>query len=444
MPTVQRQLVAKGMRFDNAMVSNSLCCPSRSSILTGDYSHLTKVYTNVYSSTSPWGGYQAFRNTGDQRDTIAVWLQNAGYRTGLVGKYLNEYPGGPGSTPPGWDYWTAFDNSTKNSDGAYYDYNIFKNIDGQEAEEPHASDPTDYSTDVLSSHAHDFLTTAPPEQPLFLYLAPFAPHGPATPAPRDLNAFSHYKPTLPPSFNESAIWDKPKYVSSAPLLTKFKAAQQVRRYRTELASLQAVDRMVAGVLNDLQQTGRLQNTLIVFMSDNGIAFGEHRWTYKLTPYEESIRVPMVVRYDADPSLVSGSTSDALAANVDIAPTFADFAGVTPGPTIGSLPLEGASLRPVLESPGGAPAGWRTSLLLEHLAYRGIKLDPPTFCGIRTRNRLYVAYGSGEQEYYNLTRDPYELQNKAGKPRVKASVSALRSQLDPMCQPRPPGYTFPVP
>src|SRR3990170_6725693 len=166
MPSVEADLVDNGVVFSNGFVVNPLCCPSRASILTGRYSHGTGVYTN----TSPDGGFSLF----DDDSTVATWLDAAGYRTALVGKYLNGYDGV--TIPPGWDHWVAF----SGNQGSYYDYSL--NVDG--ALEPHGSAPEDYSTDVLATHAESFILGVPAEEPVLLYMTPYAPHGPATAATR--------------------------------------------------------------------------------------------------------------------------------------------------------------------------------------------------------------------------------------------------------------------
>jgi arylsulfatase A-like enzyme len=198
-------------------------------------------------------------------------------------------------------------------------------------------------------------------------------------------------------------------------------------------SLGAVDDAVHDVIGALRTAGRLQNTMIAFTSDNGMAFGEHRWTSKLVPYEESIRVPLVIRWDGVVS--AGALDPHLVANVDLAPTFAQ-AAEAPAPA-----TDGRSLLPVLS---GDAVGWRRVLLLEHLllegrsrSYRGIGPGPPSYCGVRSRHRLFVHYASGFEEYYDLRVDPYELRNAIGEP-SGGWVKRLRGETRRLCQPLPPG------
>ncbi|MDP9261334.1 MAG: sulfatase-like hydrolase/transferase, partial [Actinomycetota bacterium] len=209
MPTVRTTLANKGMTFKNGFVVNSLCCPSRSTILTGEYSHSTGVYKNA----PPNGGFDTFTQTGDDQSTIATWLQTAGYRTGLVGKYLNGY-GPPQGTyvPPGWDVWNALtlQGAEGGSDGTFGYYNYSMSIDG--APRSYGSTAADYSTDVLASDATDFIQSTPSSKPLFLFFAPRAPHAPAIPANRDTNSCPNLAPNRPPNYNEPVVADKPAYI----------------------------------------------------------------------------------------------------------------------------------------------------------------------------------------------------------------------------------------
>jgi N-acetylglucosamine-6-sulfatase len=200
MPQVTESLVGHGVTFSNGFVVNSLCCPSRASILTGRYSHSTRVY----DTTPPLGGFVSF----DDRSTVATWLHRAGYRTALVGKYLNGYVGRRSRyVPPGWDRWFAMSFNLQRL--GYYGYKL--NIDGH----LDAQVRDVYSTDLLASAAVRFIRRAP--SPFFLYFAPFAPHPPATPAVRHEDAFPNLEPWRPPSYNEADVSDKPGWLSSYPL-----------------------------------------------------------------------------------------------------------------------------------------------------------------------------------------------------------------------------------
>jgi arylsulfatase A-like enzyme len=411
MPTVQSELVAKGMEFTKGYVSNPLCCPSRTTILTGQYSHSTLVYTN--KPGQPYGGFPAFHDQW----TIATALHGAGYRTALFGKYLNGYR--TSYVPPGWDRWFATWDQ-----GGFYGYSA--NTDG--ALGTFGSNPTDYGTDVLAERATGFIRSTDPGRSLFLYFAPHAPHEPATPAPEDERKFSNLEPWRPTSYDEPNVSDKPEYIQAEESLGGAMAAKIDQFRLDQYRSLLAVDRAVSNIIDALADTGRLSNTMIVFMSDNGMLWGEHRWNKKVVPYEESVHVPFVVRAD---SLLAAPRRDGhLVLNVDVAPTFAQLAGIA------AQNMEGRSLLPLIASP---TASWRFDFLLEHL-----KMDEggvPTYCGVHTSRYVYVDYTTGEEELYDLVRDPNQLTNRAYDAAYRDERRALRERLVQLCRPRPPGFSF---
>lgn len=413
MPGLRRTVRAHGTTFREAFVVNPLCCPSRASILTGAYSHTTGVYTNV----PPHGGFAAF----DDRSTLATWLDDAGYRTALVGKYLNGYAK-PWYVPPGWDRWAAF----LAGRAPYFDYDMA--VNGQRRE--YGSKSADYSTDVLARLAERSIRETPSADPLFLFLAPSAPHHPQTPAPR----YAGTEPKVPfepgPNVPERDVSDKPAHIRA--LGPQDRRSEQ--KWNAKAVALKAVDDLVVRTVRALRDRGTLHNTVLVFTSDNGLAVGEHRWSYKLTPYEESIRIPLVVRYDP---LTRGTSTDALAANVDLVPTIAEIVGVeTPG-------AEGRSLVPLLR---GDASAVRTGLLIEHMQFRtGLhRADPPTYCALRTVDRLFVHYATGEEELYDLRRDPYQLRNLAADPARRAELDQLRARTKMRCRPPPPRFSWASP
>jgi arylsulfatase A-like enzyme len=425
MPHVRQGLMARGVTFTRATVSNAICCPSRAAILTGGYSHTNLVYTNVYTGWSPYGGWRAFHRAGGERATIAKALDTAGYRTALFGKYLNDFPGR--SAPPGWDRMAAFDHA--HTGGAYYDYSLFvKDAHGSRTR-IYGSARDDYSTSVLGRYAMSFLRGTGPEQPFFLYLAPYAPHAAVVPAPRDVGSWSGYRQNLRPNFNEGDLSDKPRYLRGRD---RVGVVFTRHRFQVEYEGLQAVDRMVGRIIGYLRSSDRLHDTLIVFMSDNGIMFGEHRWPDKFPPYEESVRVPLVVRYDAVTGPRAGARSSAIVSNVDLAPTFAEATTV---PFDGVGTVDGVSLMPLLR---GEAHAVRRDLLLEHADYPA-KYHVPSYCGLRTSGWVYVRYATGEQELYDLAKDPYELTNVAG--RSTEVRDRLRARTRTLCDPPPPGFTW---
>ena len=411
MPGAQRVLAAPGTTFRNAFVSNPLCCPSRASILTGAYSHSTGVYANGGQD-----GFQAF----DDGSTLATWMDAAGYRTALIGKYFNgTWP--LGYIPPGWDRWVTF----RGSHSLYYDYAL--SVQGRYRSLGAA--PSDYSTTVLGGYADRFIRGADAADPLFLMLTPFAPHAPRIAGPGDsADVVDAWAPG--PNLPELDVSDKPQHIRELPQRPLPRPHAEAR-WQQQVQALRAVDAMILGVVRALRETGRLHDTIIVFTSDNGLALGEHRWTYKLVPYEESIRVPMVIRYDP---LTEGATPRAMALNVDIAPTIADLAGI-PAPG-----AEGRSLVPVLS---GTKSSVRSGFLLEHEQFRTGRgeADPPTFCGVRTHRRLFVRYATGEEELYDLRLDPYETRNLARAPAYGVPLERLRSRARALCRPRPPGFSW---
>jgi arylsulfatase A-like enzyme len=408
MPIVRRDLVRHGITFANAFVSNSLCCPSRSSILTGDYSHTTGVYRQI----PPYGRFEWF----DDRSTVATWLHGAGYTTGLFGKYIDGYQHAAvtGYVPPGWDRWVAFVHE------GYYDYSL--TLGGHISK--YGRSPKDYSASVLTRQAVSFIRGT--KGPLFVYFATAAPHAPAIPARRDVHAFAHLRPWRPPSYNEADVSDKPRYIRELPRLTKAQIRQEDAFRRRQYATLLSADRSVGALLRALKATGRLSNTLVVFTSDNGLAWGEHRWTKKEVPYEESIRVPLVVRYDR---MIAGPRVDHhLVVNVDLAPTIAQVTGA------GRPADDGRSLVPLLRSP---KAPWRHDFLLEHMEGTN---PVPTFCAVRGERYVYVHYATGEDELYDLRRDPFELRSEAHAPRAAPVLDAMRRRLAELCDPPPPGLS----
>lgn len=398
-----------GVTFSNGFVVNPVCCPSRASILTGQYSHTTGVWTN----TEPDGGFTAF----DDSSTMATWLDAAGYRTGLIGKYLNGYgPAQASYVPPGWDEWFGV---TKNS---YFGYEVSHN--GVQESYGHA--PRDYQTDVLARRAAQFVRRSPSDTPFFLYLSPKAVHDVPVPAPRHAELFADLAPWRPPSFNEGDIFDKPRYVRGLPMLDRAARTSLDRFRRDQYRTLVGLDEAVGRVLDALEVTGRISETLIVFTSDNGFQWGEHRKLGKDVPYEESIRVPLIVRYD--PLLTQTGTRSELALNIDLAPTIADLAGVE------APAVDGESLVPLLTAEAET---WRTDFAIEHLTG-----GAPAYCAVRTRTHIYVAHPTGEEELYDLVKDPYQLDSRHGDPFQRPLLDELRRRAQDLCDPPPPGFMFP--
>ena len=415
MPRTRAELVDSGIEFTNGFMTTPLCCPSRSSILRGSFAHRTGVYKN--------GGTNGGADDFDDSSTLATWLQGAGYRTSLIGKYLNGYPQlwtapEPPYAPPGWTEWRGarrvshFDPILVEPDGM-----------GGYVENTYTGE---YFSDLLREKAKTFISdSVAAGEPFFLYLSFKAPHLPQEPATRHEGLFQSIPAWRPPSYNEADVSDKPAWVQALPLQN---SAQLDQIRIDQLEMLQAVDEAIGGnpafgivgIMEHLRNLGVADNTIVVFFADNGWYWGEHRLRAKNNPYEEAIRSPMFVRYPALAPLKRSETKFAL--NIDLAPTFAELAGV-------GVPIlhDGESLVRVFD--GTAPT-WRTDFLAEswptshpwalvHEAqwkYTEIPVtpgDPATLF---------------ETELYDLTADPYELTNVATDPGNAARIAAMAARL----------------
>ena len=348
MPQVKAQLANQGLTFSNYFVPLSLCCPSRTTILRGQFPHNSQVMTN----NLPLGGFEKVYADNLESSTLATLLHGAGYRTVLMGKYLNGYPdtASPTYIPPGWDEWYS-----PSAGNPYTEYLYTLNENGKLV--PYFSTPSDYLTDVIAGKAVDFIQRASstPDRPLFMYFASYAPHAPSTPAPRHANLFPGAMAPRPPSFNEPDVSGKPAYVATRPVLTQAQIDSIDADYRKRIQSLQAVDEAVGAILSALAATGRLSNTYIFFTSDNGYHMGEHRLLPgKYTPYETDIHVPMIVR---GPGVPAGLVRDQITANVDLAETFTELAGITQLPFSDGRSLVGLLLAAPIST-------WRQAFLLE--------------------------------------------------------------------------------
>jgi N-acetylglucosamine-6-sulfatase len=394
-------LAERGVTFTRAFVTTPLCCPSRASIQTGLYARHHGVLTN----TPPLGSVERF----DDRSTLATWLQAAGVRTGLVGRYLNGYRSL--RVPPGWEYWFAIWHSSED-EGLYYRYRV--NHNGED--EFYGSSSERYSTRVLASRATRFLKQDR-ERPFLLMFTPRAPHGPATPDVHDAGTLKGLELALPPSYDEEDVGDKPGWVREHGRLSPAERDRLDGLRRRQLESLLGLDRAVGSILDELRVDGRLDRTWIIFTSDNGLTLGEHRLGIgKSCAYEECVRVPLIVVPPG--GLPSPRTDDRLVANIDLAPTIAEIMGVAP-----AGPVDGRSLLPLLK--GGSPA-WREALVLELWSDADAGKG---FVGLRTADRKYGRLESGEEELYDETADPYELQNLAGDPGWGAEKARLAERLE---------------
>ncbi|MEA2196995.1 MAG: N-acetylglucosamine-6-sulfatase [Solirubrobacteraceae bacterium] len=419
MPQVQA-LQARGLTFTDYFVSDSLCCPSRASIFTGNFPHDTGVFSNVGAD----GGFNVFHARGEEQSTFNVALQLAGYRTAMMGKYLNGYLGGPLESPvaptyvpPGWSEWDV-------AGWGYPEYNYQLNENGTLHYYGHRS--RDYLTDVLARKGVEFIdTSAQSGQPFFLEVATFAPHRPYTPALRDAHLFPGLKAPRPASFDVLPT-HPPRWLARHPALTRKRIRRIDRVFRRRAQSVQAVDHLIARIEAALAARHLLSNTYIVFSSDNGLHTGEYRLLPgKLTAFDTDIRVPLVV---TGPGVPAGMTTSAMAENVDLAKTFTAMGGTT-------LAGDGHSLMGLLE--GQTPTGWRNAILVEHHgptagaadpdAQTGTSGNPTTYEAMRTHRFLYVEYADGEREFYDLENDPEELHNIAGS-LTRTQLTTLHTEL----------------
>lgn len=416
MPTVKSELLAEGVSFSNALVPNAVCCPSRTSFLTGNYSHTTGVWGN----RAPDGGFTSF----DDSVTMATQLQGAGYRTGLFGKYLNQYGIDDSLTyvPPGWDEWKAFDTT----DGALYtDFSYSNN--------GFPSSEASYSTAISAEWTSDFIQATPPGTPFFAEWTPVAPHKPTTPERRYETRYASIRAFRPASFNERDVSDKPPWVRGLPALNGFDRFTIDEHRRNMYRTLRSVDDGIATLLDTLASIGRLESTIIVYASDNGFMLGEHRvQAGKSLPYAPSTEIPMIWRWDGHTQ--QGADNDHIVGNVDLAPTILSLVGVDP-----DEPMDGLDISPMLLD---SRAYVRSMMVLEH---RDGGLAP-AYCGTRTKSRLYVKYSAtagGAEEYYDYSIDPDELDNRiaATDRPTRAKIRAMRRFARQNCSPTPPGFSW---
>ena len=483
MPNTLSLIADRGVTFNRYYVSYPLCCPSRVSLLTGRYAHNHNVRGNV----PPEGGYTGFSIRNAMNHNIATWLQQAGYRTIHVGKFLNGYGDEPfdnGTTvPPGWSAWHTVLNA--DTDHYYYGYTLNDNgqIDGPFGDSgswdtreyglrddfgcptaPTNGLPCLYETDVFSRIAAEELAGTPPTTPLYLQLDYTAPHGdfrrPAgpEPAPRHYDSFAGapYPHSRSQGFDEGDVRDKPSFIREAPYLSLNDIHTYRVYYQKALESLRAVDDGVKEIVNELGATGRLDNTYIIFTSDNGFFYGEHRLTGgKFLAYEPSTHLPFLMR---GPGIKPGTETGELAANIDIAPTILQLAGAEADKSIDGRSLVPYALdpslrsrRPILfesfvetsdvEENGGGPAAAPAAVAAGRHgggpsvnarggnATASIVAPPKDYEGIRLGRYKYIEWPDGEKELYDLSRDPYELNNRIKDANLAPIRNFLHEQLD---------------
>ena len=402
MPRTNALIGDQGVKFANSFVSHSECCPSRATFLTGQYAH----NHGVRSTVPPFGGLKRL----DGSETLAVWLRRAGYSTGIAGKYLNGYGGR--AVPPGW---TDFEGLLGRFTYRFYDYTL--NANGA------IESPAGYQTDDITDRSLAFIR--PRSEPFFLWVNYVAPHiglphdladprvvSTTVPAVRHAGAFLGAPLPRSPSFDEADVSDKPPHIRRRQPIRPWRIRALAEAHRQRLASLLAVDEGVGRIVDALRATGELDDTLLIFTSDNGFLLGEHRVAKgKVLPYEPSIRVPLLMR---GPGLPPGTRRDELVWNGDLAPTILDAAGAS-----APFPLDGASLlRPLPDR----------AILLEGPPEPGTN-GMPLFTGIRTERWKYVEYVWGMAELYDLRDDPDELENLARSRGLRGVRARLKRALE---------------
>jgi len=406
MPNLRAQIIDKGLTFTNSFVTTPLCCPSRASLLTGLYAHNHGILINrpAGSLGQVPNCFEQFRDSGQESSTVNNWLRAAGYRTGFVGKYLNRYPGdmpgaNPRYVPPGWNDWFSQFSETGN---AYYRYSV--NDNGSIVQ--HGNRPQDYLTDVMASRTVQLINTwsGDPTHPFFVWVNAAAPHVPATPAPRHADVlFEGVVAPRTPNFNEADMSDKPSWFRSLPVFDADTIERLDGAQRQRLRTMLSVDDMIGSIVTALENSQALSNTYIIFNSDNGLLLGGHRlYLGKDAVYEESIKVPLIIR---GPSVPQGRSLDHMVLNIDLAPTLAELARVgVPGN------VDGKSMLPLLNSNPPTTSAWRTDFLVEHWTDQEEGL--PDWFGVRTKDQIYVDYPmTSEKELYELGGDVYQLQSK---------------------------------
>lgn len=436
MPRTRELLAERGLVFDNAFSPTPICCPARATILTGQYGHNTDVLTNG----GEHGGWGSFVDGGGEQRAFPVALENSGYRTMLVGKYLNGIDVDPTHVPPGWTEWYGgVDNML------YTGYGYRLNENGTLVR--YGIAPSDYATDVIARKAMDFIhrAEADDDQPFFAYVAPTSPHLPLGAPPRYADhAWKGTDAPRTPNFYEPDVSDKSAWLRESAGNRDRTRGWNDRDWKNRMGSLLALDDLVAATVETLRTHGELDNTVIMFVSDNGYNLGSHRLVNKMAPYEESIRVPMVM---TGPGIRTGHETR-MVIGPDIAPTILDIAGLEPPEW-----TDGRSLVPLLGD-GPGPDTWRRDFIAQylggataqgigeefppnlsfHLFVLLLAAEIPSYSALRTEDHLYVEWDQTDMgegvgaELYDLDTDPYQLDNLLATESGRTENEELAAQL----------------
>ena len=461
MPRLDKLFRNEGMEFTNYYVSTGLCCPSRATILRGQYCHNTKVWDNgeMNNSTYQSGGWDKFLDTGIEEETFVTLLQSAGYETAMIGKYMNQYSGNAAANhkPPGFDHWMAL------MTYGFYGCTFSDNGQGK-----YQLNKTIYQTDYIRDWAIDFLKhKRDPTKPFFLMITPFAPHAPATSAIRHRDMFQDVQFPRYDSFNPSDNIQQQRagWIKGMPLLTQEQIDDMDRFYRNRLRSLQAVDEALEILLETLIDLDLDDNTYTFYTSDNGQHFGDFRMPAgKRQAYDTDVLVPFLVR---GPGIQPGMTSTEVIQSVDLGPTFLDIATAKTRQSLSSskeeqrllrstYPMDGKSILPLLngEIPSASINRFRWIALIEmfsgssgvgqryenHSNYDKNHMYPNTYQAVRiingpfddwsiNSNWLYVEWCTGEIEFYNVTNDPHQTKNLAASSIVAGSNGDDEDDVD---------------
>lgn len=406
-----------GTTLTNFVVTESLCCPSRTSFTLGQYVHNHKVVSNVPETG---GGWETFYRLKHQQDCLPTWLSAAGVTTAHVGKYLNGFPGrklDPSYVPPAWDHFVT----TVRGGGSPYDgYGYVLSTDGVLTQ--HNGGRTNFLDDVLTADTNAWLATA--TEPFFLEFASYLPHTPAPAALRNIGSRAGSRAPISPSFNARGAGE-PAWLSSLPQMGPKRLANLDQMWTRRLESGETLADSFDAIMSQLRTTGHADDTLVIVTSDNGYHLGTHRMpSGKHTPYREDAVVPAVL---IGPGIPAGVEVKAMTSTIDLAPTIANLLGAQTPDWV-----DGRDLTPLLQNPEGTP--WRTGVLTESLTATRpgdpdySDFEAPAYQALRTEDYLYVSYGTKGTALYDLRSDPSEMDNiiASADPAV---VMQLAAQLD---------------
>jgi len=399
------RIAAGGMRFTNAFVTNSICTPSRATLMTGKYSHIN--------------GVPVFNRFDGAQPTVAKYLQAAGYHTGMIGKWHL------GSDPTGFDYWSILPGQGRYFDPQFIEMGVSKTVKG-------------YVSDIIADQTIDFLEKRPREKPFLLFSNPKAPHRAWEPDEKHAQMYADSDIPEPATFNDdyagrsSAATEatmridrdlKPSDTKGEPpgslagaALKKWKYQRYMKDYLRCVASM---DDNVGRVLDYLEKNGLVESTVVIYASDNGFYLGDHGWFDKRFMYEPSLRIPLLIKVPG--AAKPGAVNDRMVLNTDFTPTIMDLAGL-PVPD----DIQGRSLAPLLR--GETPADWRTAMYYRYYHYPQDHRVQPHY-GVRTETAKLIYFNKIDAwEFYDLVKDPDEMNNAYNEPAYAQRVEEMKREL----------------